>query len=108
MSCELNAFSLSLFIDATLPMRIAELQRKGGVTQSDIDRAQAFADVLGAEADVLLFGGGVPGQAGRIAGQLVDAIAVMSFVAGENASEVSPGRLDNIGRFIKELRGGAA
>lgn len=97
-----NGMALKAWIQAFLPIQIEAYHRKGGPWPSDWERTAAFADTLAAHADTLLFGSKQPGEAGKVAGQLIDALAVISFVGPEN-SEVEQCRARQIERWIKEL-----
>lgn len=94
---ENNGIALKLYIQTFLPIRIAEYQRRGGITNTDIERTRNFAEDLAAHGDTLLFGG-KPGEAGAIAGRLIDALAVLSFCPGERADS---GKIDAIGRWLE-------
>lgn len=84
---------LALTLDAAVPFRVLDYVQKGGPDEDDLARTREVADVLGAEADVLQYGGspssqtpsrrqGKGGHAARLFTLLTDALAVMSFVPG--------------------------
>lgn len=73
---------LPALLETSVPLRMYEMQRKGGPDDLDIERAQSFADDLAAHGDVLLYGGEKPGEAARLANDLAHAIAVLAFQPG--------------------------
>jgi 3-hydroxyisobutyrate dehydrogenase-like beta-hydroxyacid dehydrogenase len=74
-------FVLTKFIDAILPVQIAKYRRQGGPTQADYDRLEQYIETIGSQADNLM-GGAEPGMPGKVAGQMVDALAIASFAEG--------------------------
>jgi hypothetical protein len=98
----MRAFNFSLYLEAFLPIRIAEYQRRGGPTDADFDRIQTYADEIAGKTDI--FHGadsGKAGDVGRLAGKILDAVAVLSFLPGESQAG---GQIDAIGELIKSLR----
>jgi hypothetical protein len=73
--------SLVLTLELAVPLRIAELQRRGGPLEADWDAARTFGPVLSERGDVLLYGG-KQGQAAGLFNSLAEAIAVMAFLPG--------------------------
>jgi hypothetical protein len=72
---------LALTLELTVPLRMAELKRRGGPLEADWDAARTFGPVLSERGDVLLYGG-KPGQAAGLFNRLAEAIAVMAFLPG--------------------------
>lgn len=72
---------LPLMMDAAVPLRIAELQRRGGPDAADFNAAREFGSVLASRGDVLMYGG-KPGEAAELANGMAQALAVMAFVPG--------------------------
>ena len=73
---------LTIFLDACVGLRIEEIRCRGGPSTDDYDRASMFGRAVLSQGDTLLFGGGKPGEAGDLAGNLAHAIAVLSFAPG--------------------------
>lgn len=101
MSTELRAYVFGTFVQTFLPIRIAEYQRRGGPTDADFERIATYADEFASRADIFM-GQGKPGEAGALAGKILDAMAVLSFLPGESQNG---NQLDSIGRWIEELKG---
>ena len=78
----MNEELLRLHLNAFVPLEIAELKRRGFTEPEDwqIERLREFSHTLAEQGDVLRFGGGRPGQAGSLVGQLVEALAVAAFM----------------------------
>lgn len=86
MSSELEPISapgnpLPQFLACFVPLRVADLQRRGGPEDWEEDAALAFVIDVVEQGDVLLYGG-APGEAGRLAARLVQTIAVLAFAPG--------------------------
>lgn len=86
MSSELEPVSapgnpLPQFLACFVPLRIADLQRRGGPEDWEYEAARAFVPDLLERGDVLLYGG-APGEAGALAARLMQAIAVLAFAPG--------------------------
>jgi hypothetical protein len=73
--------ALAIALAAAVPLRIAELQRKGGPTDAHLAMARAFSTVIAEKGDILLFGG-KKGEAAQIFNRLAEATAVMAFMPG--------------------------
>lgn len=70
---------LYAFLECTVPLAIADIERRGGPDNADWEQARAFADTLGEQGDQLLY----RDQAtARLASQLARALAVLAFVPG--------------------------
>lgn len=102
MTCS-NGVVLQAYIQAFLPIRVAEYRCKGGPYPDDWERAINFAETLASEADTLLYGGKT-GEAGRLAGRLIDALAVLSFTS-ENSTKTECYRAKQVERWVQELGG---
>ena len=74
--------SLSLALQIAVPMVVQRLQARGGPTGEDWSRAFALVPGLAARGDVLLHGGGQPGEAAELFNRLAHALAVLSFLPG--------------------------
>jgi hypothetical protein len=73
---------LRIALSASVPLRIADFQRRGGPDDADFERIRGFAQVLGEKGDVLQFGGKKKGEPAALFNQLADALAVMAFCPG--------------------------
>lgn len=74
--------SLSDFLATTVPLKIQEIEDQAGPTLEDFVNLGPFAEILGSQGDVLLFGGGKPMLQHQIADQLARAVAIMSYIPG--------------------------
>lgn len=74
--------SLIPFLDCTVPLEIHALESRGGPDDAGIEAARAFGSDLALRGDVMLFGGGKPGEAGELASQTAKSIAVLAFCPG--------------------------
>jgi hypothetical protein len=63
-------------LEIAVPLRIPELQRRGGPTDTHFEMARSFSIVIAEKGDILLFGG-KKGEAARLFNQLAEALAVM-------------------------------
>jgi len=97
MTLENNGLALKLYLETFLPLQIAKYRERGGITDTDIERTRDFAVELASHGDTLLFGG-KSGEAGAIAGRLLDALAVLSFCPGESQNG---GNLDQVGWMLE-------
>ena len=71
---------LPLFVDAFVPLRIAELEAQGGPTDDDWARVKTYPADFGPRGEALLYR--IKGETGEMAGKLLDAIAVLAFSPG--------------------------
>ena len=71
---------LPLFVDAFVPLRIAELEAQGGPTDDDWTRIKGYPADFGPRGEALLYR--VEGETGEMAWKLLDAIAVLAFSPG--------------------------
>jgi predicted Rossmann-fold nucleotide-binding protein len=65
-----------------VPIHIEELKKKGGPDEEDMKKAQEISAVLGERGDILLYGGGKPGECADQVNRTARAIAVLAFVPG--------------------------
>ena len=63
-------------------LRIETLKGQGGPGAEDMRKARETSDVLGEHGDILLHGGGKPGQCADLFNRTAHAIAVLAFVPG--------------------------
>lgn len=73
--------ALPIALSASIPLKIADINLRGGPTKQDFDRARSFADVLATQGDVLMFGG-KKGEAAKLFNELAFACAVCAFIPG--------------------------
>ena len=72
----------TIALSASVPLRIMELQARGGPDESDYRRAREASDIIGSQADVMLFRGGKPGQAADCFNATAFGLAVLAFCPG--------------------------
>ena len=63
-------------------LHIEQLKERGGPSQDDMKKAQETSDMLGERGDVLLCGGGKPGERAALFNRTAHAYAVLAFVPG--------------------------
>lgn len=63
-------------------LRITMMKERGGPTAEDMVKAQQTSDKLGEHGDILLHGGGKPGECAELFNGTAHAIAVLSFCSG--------------------------
>lgn len=63
-------------------LAIEQLKARGGPSPDDMQKAQETSDKLGEHGDILLHGGGKPGETADLFNRTAHAIAVLSFVPG--------------------------
>lgn len=63
-------------------LRIKAMEERGGPKTEDMAKAQETSDMLGEHGDVLLHGGGKPGQCADLFNRTAHAIAVLAFTPG--------------------------
>ena len=73
---------LELMMVPAVFLRVAAMKEQGGPTAEDLRKAQETADILGEHGDVLIHGGGKPGQTADLFNRVAQAIAVLAFVPG--------------------------
>jgi hypothetical protein len=74
--------NLSFMLNLAVPLYIARLQANGGPSAEDMKKAQATSDILGEHGDILLHGGGKPGECADMFNRTAHAIAVLAFAPG--------------------------
>jgi len=62
--------------------QIEQIRERGGPTPEDMKKAQETSDILGEHGDILLYGGGKPGECADQFNRTAHAIAVLSFAPG--------------------------
>ena len=63
-------------------LRIKTLEQQGGPGAEDMAKVQETSDMLGEHGDILLHGGGKPGQCADLFNRTAHAIAVLAFAPG--------------------------
>ncbi len=71
-----NMLSMAVFF------QIEAIRERGGPSPEDMKKAQETSDILGERGDVLICGGGKPGEAADQFNRTAHAIAVLSFAPG--------------------------
>lgn len=80
---EVNAsHPLAIVLSALVPMKIMELQARGGPDEWDFERAQSCADLVAEKMDGVLYRGNKHGDAGASVAAIVFSLAVMAFNPG--------------------------
>lgn len=72
---------LQTTLQLAVPLRIHELEARGGPSNADWKRATAFGPVLAERGDVLQFGG-KKGEAAQLFNELAYCMAVIAFCPG--------------------------
>jgi hypothetical protein len=74
---------LPTMLMVSVPLRIAELEARGGPQESDWAQLREFSEVLGCQGDRLLYREGTSkGEPAKLFNQLTHALVVMAFVPG--------------------------
>ena len=73
---------LSEMMKMAVFFRVEELKVRGGPPAEDMKKARETSDMLGEHGDILLHGGGKPGQCADLFNRTAHAIAVLAFVPG--------------------------
>lgn len=73
---------LATALSAAVPLRILELCRRGGPTDEDLTRVQAYQEDLSTHGEDLFFRSNKPGGSAERFNQTADAIAVLAFCPG--------------------------
>ncbi len=63
-------------------LRIRNLEKQGGPNDENMRELHETADMLGEHGDILLYGGGKPGQCAELFNRTAQAIAVLAFSPG--------------------------
>jgi len=73
-------------LPAMMPMavflQVKTLEQQGGPSPEDMAKIQETSDMLGEHGDILLHGGGKPGQCADLFNRTAHAIAVLAFAPG--------------------------
>ncbi len=67
-------------LQAHVPLEIARIEQRGGITEADVERARGYALDISAHGDALLFQ--TKGQSGQIMTKLAEGLAVLSYCPG--------------------------
>ena len=63
--------------------QVAEIKERGGLTAAEIQRAAELCAILGSEkGEIVLYGGGKPGERADHYNQVAHAVAVLSLLPG--------------------------
>lgn len=82
MIIDFGGHQLPGMLEVAVPLQIANIEQlTGQPTEHEIEQARAFADTLGEQGDVLLYGG-KRGEAAKIFVALARAVAVLAFCPG--------------------------
>jgi hypothetical protein len=73
--------ALPIALSAAVPLRIIELQQRGGPDDADYDFARSFGRELAEKADRLLYRG-KPGESADLFNKLARAVAILAFCPG--------------------------
>ena len=73
---------LKTMLGMAVYLTIMEIHDRGGPNEEDMKRAKETSDILGEHGDILLYGGGKPGEVADQFNRTAHAIAVLSFAPG--------------------------
>jgi hypothetical protein len=73
---------LKTMLGMSVFLQIEQIRKHGGPTPEDMKRAQETSDILGEHGDILLYGGGKPGECADQFNRTAHAIAVLAFAPG--------------------------
>jgi len=73
---------LKTALEAAVPLRIMEIEARGGVTDYDISECHNISQELGERGDILLFKSKNKGETAAIFNRLAQGLAVMAFCKG--------------------------
>lgn len=84
MSNSTRDSDLGIFLSASVPLRIMTMldSEDGAPTKEQIARARKAVVDLGERGDVMLFGGGKPGEAATLANEVAHMVAILAFAPG--------------------------
>lgn len=84
MSALTNNVLLQVTVETGVLLRIQELKQLGlDEVFAEVDaRRHEWVDLIASKADILLYGGGKPGDVARVHTALVEALAHLAFVPG--------------------------
>lgn len=74
--------NLSSMMQLAVPLWIERMRAKGGPDDEDRKKAQETSEILGERGDILLHGGGKPGECADQFNRTAQAVAVLAFVPG--------------------------
>lgn len=77
-----NNHLIGVFLSASVPLRIRELQSQGGPTEEDMLKIKEHAKLLGEHGDAFLFKSKKKGLTAQVANAVAASIAILSFVPG--------------------------
>jgi hypothetical protein len=75
-------FLIGLTLQTGVPLRIMEMEHRGGPSDLDLNFAREYSSVLGSKGDVLLFGSKKKGECAELMNGLIRAVAVLAFCPG--------------------------
>jgi hypothetical protein len=73
---------LGTFLSAAVPLRIRDLQSRGGPSKEDMESLREYSKLLGEHGESLLFKSKKKGETAQMANGLASAVAILSFVPG--------------------------
>lgn len=79
---ELKDKPLSIALQTAVPLWVAEIKDRGGLSGADLQSARETSTLLASKGDVLLFGGGKRGEVATVFNRVAKAIAILSFLPG--------------------------
>jgi hypothetical protein len=71
---------LKMFLEATVPIQIAELSRHGGISDWHLERVAGYSEMLGSQGDAILYYS--KGQTSKMVAVLSECLAVLAFMPG--------------------------
>lgn len=79
---DLTSSLIGSFLSIAVPLRIRDLQSKGGPTSEDLEALQEYSKLLGKHGDSLFFKDKKKGVTAQMANGLASAVAILSFMPG--------------------------
>lgn len=73
---------LSIALSAAVPLKIMEIQARGGITGDDLKQLPQIAQLLAEHGDDLLFKSVKKGETAKVFNEVVCGIAILAFVPG--------------------------
>ena len=73
---------MTIMLQVAVPFHMLSLYERGGITRSDLLRAQAEMEEVGQSTDSFLNGHARPGEAAALFNRIARAIAVLSYMPG--------------------------
>lgn len=77
-----NEGVLAITLAAAVPLRIIELEAKGGPDAADREKATEYGAILATKGDILQYGSKKKGEAADLFNGLAHAISVLAFAPG--------------------------